>query len=72
MTTTTLPVTGMTCGHCVQAVTTELTALPGVSGVAVELVNGGVSTVTVTSEGPLDDDAVRAAVEEAGYDVAGD
>jgi copper chaperone CopZ len=72
MTTTTLPVNGMTCGHCVQAVTTELTALPGVSGVAVELVSGGVSTVTVTSEGPLDDDAVRAAVEEAGYDVAGD
>jgi copper chaperone len=72
MTTTTLPVNGMTCGHCVQAVTTELTALPGVSDVAVELVSGGVSTVTVISEGPLDDDAVRAAVEEAGYDVAGD
>ena len=72
MTTTTLPVNGMTCGHCVQAVTTELRALPGVSEVAVELVSGGVSTVTVTSAGPLDDDAVRAAVEEAGYDVAGD
>jgi copper chaperone len=72
MTTTTLPVSGMTCGHCVQAVTTELTALRGVSDVAVELVSGGVSTVTVTSEAPLDDDAVRAAVEEAGYDVARD
>jgi copper chaperone CopZ len=43
--TTTLPITGMTCGHCVQA-------------------------VTVTSSAPLDDAAVRAAIDEAGYDVA--
>jgi copper chaperone len=68
--TTTLPVTGMTCGHCVQAVTQELTALDGVQDVRVELVPDGTSTVTVTSSGPLDDATVRAAIDEAGYDVA--
>jgi copper chaperone len=62
-------VTGMTCGHCVGSVTAELTALPGVTDVAVGLVSGGDSTVTVTSERPLDDAAVRAAVDEAGYQV---
>ena len=67
--TTTLPVNGMTCGHCVQAVTQELTALQGVQDVAVELVPNGTSRVTVTSATPLDDAAVRAAIDEAGYDV---
>ncbi len=68
--TTTLPVNGMTCGHCVQAVTQELTALDGVQDVAVELVPNGTSRVTVTSAGPLDDATVRAAIDEAGYDVS--
>jgi copper chaperone CopZ len=68
--TTTLPITGMTCGHCVQAVTQELTSLRGVQDVRVELVPDGTSTVTVTSSAPLDDAAVRAAIDEAGYDVA--
>jgi copper chaperone CopZ len=67
MTTTTLHVSGMTCGHCVNAVTEELTALDGVRSVDVELVAGGTSTVTVTSATPLDDGAVVAAVDEAGY-----
>ena len=67
--TRTLPVNGMTCGHCVQAVTQELTALQGVQDVAVELVPNGTSRVTVTSATPLDDAAVRAAIDEAGYDV---
>ena len=66
----TIGVNGMTCGHCVNAVTDELSALPGVAEVAVQLVSGGVSTVTVTSDGPLDHGAVRAAVEEAGYALA--
>lgn len=70
MTTTTVQVSGMTCQHCVNAVTEELSALDGVRGVAVDLVEGGTSTVTVTSEAPLDDDAVRAAVDEAGYELA--
>jgi copper chaperone CopZ len=64
-------VTGMTCGHCVSAVTEELTALPGVRDVHTDLVPGGESTVTVTSDSPLTDEAVRAAVDEAGYEVAG-
>jgi copper chaperone len=63
-------VTGMTCGHCVTSVTEELQELPGVDDVNVDLVAGGTSTVTVTSEQPLDDGAVQGAVEEAGYQLA--
>lgn len=69
MTTTTITVAGMTCGHCVAAVKDEVGALPGVSAVEVELVAGGDSPVTVTSEQPLDADALAAAVDEAGYEV---
>ena len=58
----------MTCGHCVSAVTEEVSGLPGVTDVAVDLASGG---LTVTSGAPVDDGAVRAAVEEAGYEVAG-
>ncbi len=65
--TNTYRVTGMTCGHCVQAVTTELTELPGVTGVEVDLSSGA---VTVASDRPLSDDEVRAAVDEAGYELA--
>lgn len=68
-TTTRYTVTGMTCGHCVSAVTSELTALPGVTDVAVDLVTGGESTVTVTSDAPLAEQAVREAVDEAGYEL---
>jgi copper chaperone CopZ len=66
--TTTYQVTGMTCGHCVAAVTTELSQLPGVREVSVDLPTGG---VTVTSDGPLPIDEVRTAVDEAGYVLAG-
>jgi copper chaperone CopZ len=66
MTTTTYKVTGMTCEHCANAVTTEVTALDGVSEVAVQLVPNGVSTVTVTSVAPLPDPEVSAALDEAG------
>jgi copper chaperone CopZ len=69
-TTTTLHVTGMTCGHCVKAVTEELSGLDGVQGVTVDLVVGGSSSVVVTSAAPLPADAVRAAVDEAGYELA--
>ncbi|MEV4706018.1 cation transporter [Actinoplanes sp. NPDC049316] len=65
--TTTYTVTGMTCNHCVQAVTSELSALPGVDAVQVDLPTGA---VTVTSAEPLAEDAVRAAVDEAGYELA--
>ncbi|MFF3867529.1 heavy-metal-associated domain-containing protein [Micromonospora sp. NPDC001898] len=68
MITTTYQVQGMTCGHCATSVSTEIGAIEGVSDVQVELVAG---RVTVTSEGPLDTDTVRAAVDEAGYDLVG-
>ncbi len=71
MTTATFSVSGMTCGHCVSAVQTELSALPGVGEVVVDLVPGAPSTVTVVSDAPLDLGAVRAAVDEAGYDLVG-
>jgi len=64
VTTSTYTVAGMTCGHCVSAVTGELGGLPGVEQVKVDLDSG---VVTVTSQGPLDAAAVAAAVDEAGY-----
>jgi copper chaperone len=71
MTTQTYSVTGMTCGHCAGAVTDEIRALHGVSAVQVDLVAGGTSTVTVTSEAPLDEAAVAEALDEAGdYKIA--
>ncbi|GAA1526500.1 heavy-metal-associated domain-containing protein [Brevibacterium permense] len=69
MTTTTITVSGMTCGHCEAAVKEELGALASVSDVAVDLNAGGDSPVTITSSDPLDDAAIRAAVDEAGYKV---
>ncbi len=60
-------VDGMTCGHCVQSVTKEVGAVPGVTGVSVDL---EAKTVTVVGDG-VDDAAVRAAVDEAGYSVVG-
>ena len=67
MTEQTYTVTGMTCEHCVASVTEEVGELAGVSAVDVDLATGA---VTVTSDRPLDDAAVRAAVEEAGYSLA--
>ena len=52
MASATYRVTGMTCGHCVRAVSAELTGLGGVTGVSIDLVPGGTSAVTVTSEAP--------------------
>ena len=68
MSTASYTVVGMTCGHCVNAVTEEVSQVPGVTGVDVDLATGG---LTVTSDAPVDEGAVRAAVEEAGYSVAG-
>jgi copper chaperone len=66
MTTTTYDVTGLTCEHCVRAVTGELGGLPGVRDVRVDLVPDGTSKVTVTSGGPLPGPAVIEALAEAG------
>jgi copper chaperone len=60
-------VTGMTCGHCVASVTEEVQEIPGVENVDVVLETG---SVTVTSRAPVDDSAVKAAVEDAGYQLA--
>ena len=68
MSTTSFTVVGMTCGHCVTSVTEEVSAVPGVSTVDVDLESGG---LTVSSDAPVDEAAVRAAVEEAGYSLAG-
>ncbi|MEU1602220.1 heavy-metal-associated domain-containing protein [Micromonospora matsumotoense] len=59
-------VKGMTCGHCVNAVSGEVGALDGVTDVQVDLASG---RVAVTSDRPLDTGSVRAAVDEAGYDL---
>ena len=66
MTETTYSVTGMTCDHCVRAVQSEVGRVPGVASVEVDL---GAGKVTVRSEGPVDAASVRAAVEEAGFEV---
>jgi copper chaperone len=68
MVTTRYAVTGMTCGHCVSAVSAEVGAVDGVTGVDVDLAIG---VVTVMSTGTLDDATIHAAIDEAGYDVAG-
>ena len=64
MTTKTYTVAGMTCAHCVNAVSREVGHLPGVTDVSVDLANGA---VTVVSDQPVADEAIRAAVDEAGY-----
>ncbi|MEY2989368.1 MAG: hypothetical protein RLZZ163_284 [Actinomycetota bacterium] len=67
--TTTYTVRGMTCGHCVNAVTEELLSIMGVTDVDIDLVEGGDSTVRVTSTDPLDPTRVRVAIDEAGYEL---
>lgn len=62
----TYAVVGMTCGHCANAVRQELSALDGVTAVDVDLVAGGVSTVTVTSDAPIAESAISDALAEAG------
>ncbi len=60
-------VTGMTCGHCVASVTEEVQEIPGVTDVQVDLASG---SLRLTSEQPVSDADVKAAVEEAGYQLA--
>jgi copper chaperone len=66
MTTTSYNVSGMTCEHCVTAVSTEVAKLSGVTGVSVDLATG---SVTVASRAQLADSEVAAAVDEAGYQL---
>ncbi len=62
-------VQGMTCEHCVRAVTEELSTLSGVTDISIELNAGSLSAVHVTSSTALDEADVRAAVDEAGYEL---
>ncbi|RSM87487.1 copper chaperone [Kibdelosporangium aridum] len=68
MSKSTYTVTGMTCGHCVSSVTEEVGQIDGVQDVQVDLATG---KVTVSSDRDLTQDEVRAAVTEAGYQLAG-
>ncbi|MBL1292224.1 heavy-metal-associated domain-containing protein [Streptomyces sp. NPDC057067] len=61
-------VKGMTCGHCEGAVSEEISGIAGVTSVKAEAATG---RVTVASAAPLTDDAVREAVDEAGYELVG-
>lgn len=67
MPSSTYTVTGMTCGHCVSSVKTEIGKIDGVTSVDVDLASGA---VTVESAAPIADSAIAAAVDEAGYEVA--
>jgi copper chaperone CopZ len=71
MSTASYQVTGLTCGHCVQAVSEEVGHLDGVTAVTVDLVAEGTSTLTVVSTEPLSSDALAGALDEAGdYQLA--
>ncbi|UGT70949.1 copper ion binding protein [Nocardia gipuzkoensis] len=67
MSTTTVTVTGMTCGHCVSSVREEVGRIPGVTDVKVDLASG---RVDIDSDTPIQRDAIAAAVDEAGYQLA--
>ena len=69
MSTKTIQVTGMTCGHCVQAVTEEVGKISGVTNVDVELNTEGASQVTISSDGELSASDIAAAIDEAGYEI---
>ncbi|MBY8867401.1 MULTISPECIES: heavy-metal-associated domain-containing protein [Streptomyces] len=66
--TTVYKVSGMSCGHCEGSVSAEISELPGVSSVKAVASTG---EVTVVSAAPLEDEAVRAAVDEAGFELVG-
>jgi copper chaperone len=68
MSTVTVSVTGMTCGHCASSVRDEVGSIPGVTAVDVDLASG---KVTIDSERLVYDGAIKSAVEEAGYRLAG-
>ncbi|WP_194838666.1 heavy-metal-associated domain-containing protein [Nocardia sp. XZ_19_369] len=67
MPSSTYTVTGMTCGHCVSSVKTEIGKIDGVTSIDVDLASGA---VTVDSAAPIADSEIAAAVDEAGYEVA--
>lgn len=70
MTNKTVNVIGMTCGHCVNAVTEELNKISGVSGVSINLNTDGPTPVNIVADNDISDSDIAAAVEEAGYTIA--
>lgn len=62
-------VRGMTCQHCVSSVTDEVSEVPGVASVSIDLVIDGDSLVSVESAADVDHALIRAAIEEAGYEL---
>lgn len=70
MSTKTIQVTGMTCGHCVQAVTEEVGKIAGVTNVDVQLNTEGASQVTISADFDVSDSDIAAAIDEAGYEIA--
>jgi len=68
MSTTTVTVAGMSCGHCATSVREENTEIPGVRAVDVDLVSGN---VTIDSDSAVETATIRTAVEDAGYQLAG-
>jgi copper chaperone CopZ len=62
-------VRGMTCAHCISSVTEEISEVPGVLSVSVDLVIDGDSVVNVESGSEIDEKLIRAAIDEAGYDL---
>ncbi|MEK9602446.1 MAG: cation transporter [Pontimonas sp.] len=71
MSTVVVEVQGMTCQHCVKAVTSEIEGIEGVTGVDIALEPEGTSQVTVESESAVSSDVLRDAIAEAGYDMVG-
>lgn len=67
--TTSFTVTGLTCGSCASRVTSAISTLDEVKDVTIDLAPGGASTVTVLSSQPVSSEAVRSAVEQAGYQL---
>ena len=70
LSTTTVKATGLTCTHCAMSVSEEVREVPGVTGVTVDVVKDGVSTVTIEHEGTLNTQAVADAIVEAGFTPA--
>ena len=71
MSTVVVDVQGMTCQHCVKAVTSEIEGIEGVTGVSIALEPEGISQVTVEAESNVSADALKDAIAEAGYDMVG-
>ena len=71
MSATTIKATGLTCNHCAMSVREEIEEIENVTGVEVNVVKDGESTVTINHTGDLDAEAVSAAIEEAGFTPVG-